>query len=468
MGRFLSNKPIPSAAAAPALAGGPVLTAAPASGTATRVSRASLRSTPSPKIQTEETSAFQRLGVYAYYGVALSTTANDLMLHLVGEKAYLYWLSFPAAILLLLICGTGLRGLRTTVGRMWLAFGVWMILGVPTSFWPGGSVAVLRSYLPRIHLLFFLITAFFITRRQCRQLMTFNVFSAFLMLLICIGFGGTPSDTGRFCIPGSVYFTNPNELAIELLTAIGALTYWLFDEKKIKIAAAILGIALSLFFVLKTGSRGALLASAVLLVMAFFITQAKAPILAFVVLSLLFIPLLPSNTLHRLTLIVFDTDAPVEATNTEDTANIDSQIERQTLFRKSIELTFSHPILGVGVDMFIDATSGADAKKGVHSAALGTHNSYTQISSETGLPGFLLYAGALVLSLSYMIKLYRATSNRPELRDFTAMSYSTWISIAGFGLSSMFHHLGYAPYVATLCGTAMVIHMAAQPYLRRP
>lgn len=466
MGRFLTNKPFPPDAS-PVFAGASSVPTASAVATP-RVPPISLPPTSSPPIQTEHTSVFQRLGLYAYFGVALSTTANDLTLRLFGQQAYIYWLAFPATILCLLICRTTLRGLQTTVGKIWLGLAVWMLLGVPTSMWPHGSLTVLQNYLPRAHLILFILTAFVVTRRQCRQLMAFNVFSAFVMLLICIALGGTPANTGRFCIPDSNYYTNPNDLAIQLLTGIGALTYWLFSGNRLKIGIGLFGIALSLFFILKTGSRGAFAACVILLVMAFFVTKMKAPILAFGLISLLLIPVLPSNTLHRLTFIVFDTSSPTEATTAEDTGNLESQFSRQYLFRRSVELTLAHPVFGVGVDEFIDATSGADAKRGVHSTALGTHNSYTQISSETGLPGFIFYVSALVLSLRYMIRLYRETANRPELRDFAAMSYSTWSSLAGFGLSSVFHHLAYSSFVATLCGTAMVIHMAAQPYLRRP
>ncbi len=416
-----------------------------------------------PSTPIERGSVFHQLGFYAYCGIALSTTANDLMLRMFGQRAFIYWLAFPAAIILFITCGTTFRGLRDKTGRLWLALGAWMIIGIPMSFWPGGSAALLQAYLPRVHLLFFFITAFVVTRQLCRKLMAFNVFSSFLMLAICVGLGGTPSDTGRFCIPGSLFFVNPNDLAIELLVGIGSLTYWMLSGNRIKIAVSVFGGVLSLLFILKTGSRGALLAVVVLIGIAFFVTKAKASILALSVLGLLMIPFLPLSTLHRLTLIILNTDSV--AVKQEDGGNVSSQIERQYLVRKSIELTLTHPLFGVGAGEFIDASSGADARKGVHSAALGTHNSYTQMSSENGFPGLLFYAAALILSIRLMIRLYKATWNRPDLKDITAISYSMWVSIAAFALSSAFHHLAYAGYAPTLCGSAIAIHLMAQQYL---
>lgn len=456
MGRFLSNKPYPVTPA--------FVTAGVSISPPPQVS--SPKAQPTLALPEEQASVFQRLGFYAYCGVAVSTTANDLMLRLTGQKAYIYWIAFPVAIILLVTCGTMFRGLRLGIGKMWLGLAAWMLICVPTSFWPGGSVQLLELYLPRVHILFFLIVAFVITRRQCQQMMAFNVFLAILMLIICITFGGTVDDTGRLCIQNSILFSNPNDLAIQLLAGMGSLTYLLFSQNRIKIGFGVAGLALSVLFVLKTGSRGALLAAGVLLVTAFFVTNAKAPIFMAGILALLLLPFVSSSVFHRLTLVLLNPSAATVTTQ-EDSGNVASQVQRQYLIRRSLELTLTHPLFGVGAGEFVDASSGADAKVGIHSAALGTHNSYMEISSENGLPGLFLYAGALFLSTRLMIKLYKVTTNRPDLRDFMAMSYSAWVSLLGFALSSGFHHLGYSGYVATLCGTAVVIHMAAQPYLRK-
>jgi len=57
------------------------------------------------------------------------------------------------------------------------------------------------------------------------------------------------------------------------------------------------------------------------------------------------------------------------------------------LFLRSIQLTFEHPILGVGPGEFMDAEAEEAAVAGKKAMWHFTHNSYTELSSETGLPG---------------------------------------------------------------------------------
>jgi O-antigen ligase len=80
-------------------------------------------------------------------------------------------------------------------------------------------------------------------------------------------------------------------------------------------------------------------------------------------------------------------------------AAIGSQVQRQELFKKSLYITITHPLLVVGPDQFAVAVAGDSAKQGVHSPSLGTHNSYTQVSSECGIPAFICWCAVLVLLL---------------------------------------------------------------------
>jgi len=69
------------------------------------------------------------------------------------------------------------------------------------------------------------------------------------------------------------------------------------------------------------------------------------------------------------------------------------------LLKKAIELTLTHPLVGVGPGQFSDFVL-ADAKsRGEHIVDLKQHNTYTQVSSEMVCRRCSFYCAALVMCI---------------------------------------------------------------------
>ncbi len=74
------------------------------------------------------------------------------------------------------------------------------------------------------------------------------------------------------------------------------------------------------------------------------------------------------------------------------------------LLRQSIQMTFEHPIFGVGPGVFAAASWDERKRAGIGAGnAQVTHNTYTQISSETGIPGFFFFIATVFLSFKYTL-----------------------------------------------------------------
>lgn len=72
---------------------------------------------------------------------------------------------------------------------------------------------------------------------------------------------------------------------------------------------------------------------------------------------------------------------------------------RRLLLKESIAVTLRRPIFGVGVGNFPVYVNGMNKEEGrLKEAWHGTHNTYTQLSSETGIPGLAIFIGILVVS----------------------------------------------------------------------
>jgi len=104
--------------------------------------------------------------------------------------------------------------------------------------------------------------------------------------------------------------------------------------------------------------------------------------------------------------------------------------QRNMLLRESIAFTFKYPIFGLGPGDFNSAS-------GVWRV---THNTYTQISSETGLPGFFLYVMILWCAWRNLGRARRLIGARTELGMF---ALALQASLAAFLVGSFFASEGY-------------------------
>jgi O-antigen ligase len=85
---------------------------------------------------------------------------------------------------------------------------------------------------------------------------------------------------------------------------------------------------------------------------------------------------------------------------------------RQELLKQSIQVTLQHPIFGVGPGNFQAITESWHV----------THNTYTELSSETGLPGLALFLAILFLTFRSLkaIRKTPAHQNDPQVQLFTS------------------------------------------------
>jgi O-antigen ligase len=227
------------------------------------------------------------------------------------------------------------------------------------------------------------------------------------------------------------------------------------------------GILFSVMYALKTASRGCMLAAVALFLLIFLCSRKRLATALFALpvigLSLL---ILPSATVHRLLLFGIDT-SELQAQSESDVAAIGSQAQRQELFKKSLYYTVTHPLLGVGPDQFAVAMSGDAAKEGTRSPWLGTHNSYTQVSSECGIPALICYCAVLVLSFRSNWRLYRQSRDNPGLKEVGNLSFCLLAGILVYAVSTFFFHIAYSSGLPTLAGFSLALRLAAEPLLDR-
>jgi O-antigen ligase len=407
-------------------------------------------------------SSAQSIGFIFLWIYLIANLANDWSLRFFGNRAFFSLITGALLPVLCVASGNLFKGLKVATGRWWVMFLVWMILTVGFSTWRGGSFQVLSEFIQKNYPIFFYCTAFVLTVPQMRKLFLVMAVGAAVVVSSCIFFGDM-SD-GRLSIPGSIFFDNSNDLALQLLIGSVFCLFFVFSRGWVP---KILGLALmgaSLIYMLKTGSRANFISLSVTVVVAFFLIRRKAILVGAVLVVMVVGAFTVSSTqLNRLVSIAF---APEE----EKVMNgdIESQIERTEMFKYSIRFTLANPLFGVGPGEFADQVWSARKSEGKPGPSLGTHNTYTQVSSEMGIPSLIAYLGTLFSSFGLMLRLHKITKNRPEWREIADLSFCLILILTLFSVSTIFAHLAYSRYMPTLAGMSVALWQAAGRVIPAP
>lgn len=404
-------------------------------------------------------STMQRFGFLVLCGYLVSGVLNEWALRLVGVKGYLSVVTLVSLPVVWLVSGSALRGLRHSIGWLWAGFLCWLLLATPFSIWRGGSFQLLSNYIPRSYMLLFYVAALAVSLRNCRQLMYLNAVVAFMTLLTCIAFG-THGDDGRYRVPGGAgFFDNSNELAMQLLMGITQFVYLFSQKNRVGKIIAAAGIAVSMPYMLWTGSRGCMLGAIAYGILLLYMSRNRVRVLAVIVMmAAIGLLVAPTAVLHRLTLLTGDEPA----TNAYDQSAIQSQMSRIELLKRSVSETISHPVFGVGPGQFPVAVMDAAKAKGEWFQWLGTHNSYTQVSSECGIPAFILYVATIVACFSMNFGLWKFFRSRADGADIALLSAALLSGCLVFAVCAFFFHMAYGGVLPLLGGQTLALYFVAK------
>jgi hypothetical protein len=383
-------------------------------------------------------------------------------------SGYLY-LVRPLAIALLiaLVFTGGLR--RVFASRAVLAltaFTAWLLLATPFSVWPGGSVAMLREYWSRTYLLAITTAGLIVSTNQVRKALQATGLGTALLALLTSFVGDL--STGRLQLEAGT-LSNPNDLAFFLL---GGIPGCVLLSKSPGIGwrmAGRLGIVLILLSAFNTGSRmGILMVLALVLVQFFRLPNAaKAKLLlAAVVIGAAGAALMPPEALDRYRTMWSDPATVEEEPDSRQAQYARGSTDGRTaLFKLSLKMTFANPLLGVGPGMFGEATSADDVAREQKLAWRQTHNSYTQISSEAGIPALILYLVALVHTIRITVLIARRLRSVPSLKPLADTADALFLALLLFAVGACFGSFAYGFYFPVLAALAAALEGTARAEL---
>lgn len=325
-----------------------------------------------------------------------------------------------------------------TIGLLlWTA---WMAVGIPVALNPDVAWEFV-SGLQLKNVLFFLFLASTLSRaRVIHILVLANIVGVSAGIYFYIK-GGMPTER----TPYAMY--DRNDLALVFNMTI-PLAVWAALNMREKWARAFCwGIASTgVVSVIGTQSRGGLLALGVisLLMLVSFKGITKKIKLALLVGVGLLLLAAPDAYWDRMsTLLDMDEDY-----------NMVSDTGRKAIWTRGWGYFKDNPWTGVGAENFMIAerTLGYDVQVGLRVGGAVTHNSFLQILSETGLPGFLFWFGMIVsgfFGIRRSQRRFRSSRNPADL-VFVQLGDAVFLSLLAYCVGGFFLSQAFSPYLLVL------------------
>jgi O-Antigen ligase len=419
-------------------------------------------------VHSSEASGFQRLGfvILILYLFLIYSRIFDVKfssLHIPG-------ISYRVILVMLLLSQGFITALKSNIGKAMLGFTVWFVLAVPSSLWKGGSVQLLvGSWLPSF--VIFLATAGLVGNfAQSRRAVSAVTWAFFVLMLIAVLWGST-EETGRLYLPHGK-FSNPNEMGQALLLG---LPLWglVFLNGKTAVTKTFAAAVMAALLVTasRTGSRGALIGFGVLLLCAFWRSSAGGKLKIVIGGAVLLMAIgvtTPKRLLSRFSTLSEEKGMVSYGVDQMDASAVASTDARMQLLRKSIKYTFQHPLFGVGPGMFVVAENADAIAAGLrHGTWQGTHNSYTEVSSELGIPACIFYILVIFLSLRTTSRIYRKTRGDPRLQDIANIALCLNYVLIVYAVTVFFDYIAYTSMLSVFSGLAAALGRTVEAEIDR-
>lgn len=412
-------------------------------------------------------SFIQRVGaaVVLFQLFAVRSRLPDQLALFLGMATPIVKVASLAALGCVLLGGGIKRALTAPPGIYLTLFTGWLILSTPFSVWKGGSVELLTDYWLKSYLFYIFTAGLIVTLRDCQRAV-YSIALGGMAIAFLSFFVSAPKD-GRLSLQAGV-LENPNALAAFLIMGMPACLLLILNHARLSFwgLTGIAGMVLLPLTALKTGSRMGLLMLAGIGFIAFFKSPLKIKV-GLAVLALVLVAVAPrfvspeALVRYKALFTEVGSEELTRETANEMSRASGSTENRTELLKESIVLTLKHPLLGVGPGMFGTAAAGDSEDRRADVAYRQTHNGYTQLSSEAGLPALALMLATGVYCFRNTRRVYLNFRGRPGQERLANTAYCLHLWLLLVAILNMFGNDGYDSTVPVLAGLTLAISEGA-------
>ena len=397
----------------------------------------------------------RRIALFFGLGVVLVRVSvmPEVLFYVLHFSTYLIYITGIPAIFAALGAGAVQRTLKSRTAWWWLGFFGFMLASLPFSSWVGGSANVIKDYAIYNLPLLFIAGGLCANWKDIRAVFyvlgvsgLINVLSARLFM---------KEQSGRIGFEASGTIGNENDLASHLLLVLPFILFIAMDRRRNPFLRSILLLPMgyAVYVILGTGSRGALVAMFAVFLFVIFCSAAKQRVAAIVLAGLLAatIPLLlGSSALARLGALFGPGDQETQ----------ESSAARGYLLKQSLIYTLQHPVFGVGVAQFSNFEGLSARGEGRTGNWHETHNAFTEVSSECGVPAAIFFVLGIFGSFAAVFRTYRV-AKRGIYPEIANACFCYLVAMVGYLVSITFLANAYRFYLPLMVGLAGALSSVA-------
>jgi O-antigen ligase len=374
-------------------------------------------------------------------------------------------LRIPLVLFGLLLAGALFSGVtRLFSSRVNWFFGMhvaWIAVAVPFSYWRSGSFELWRNSL-KVIVFFYAIQILLSDWGKLRW--AIRVLAAGFLTAALLSILTGDSSSGRLKLQVGT-LSDPNEFAMYMILGL-CFVLQLWNTAKNRVAATMLSlpaVGLILISFLKTGSRGGLVALAVVFVIWVLHSRMMTRMLLVMCacVAMLLAPFFMTDYVKS-RLLTFNTIDEQEITDEQTASRLGGSVasteSRKQLVLESLELTATHPLFGVGPGMFPLYSDLRAKEAGLRRGHWQpTHNMFTQISSECGVPALLFYVAGLVVMVFSLRRIRQASDTFPAAEAMRETAGYLLMGFYGVVSAGMFLSIAYGTIVYVVVALSLAL-----------
>jgi O-antigen ligase len=228
---------------------------------------------------------------------------------------------------------------------------------------------------------------------------------------------------GRLMGPLKSPYQDENKFGMLFVTGMPFLLFGIFYFKSL-IMRGLFGLGLLFLWhsIILTSSRGALVAVAVATLVSYLLIKSRA-------FGLILVCGLVAAVIYQGGQLLTRTTETIDTANTQAEAQIDPRVQS---WKTGLSLIQKHPILGVGVQRFQEATRIFYPERNPYVA----HNTFLNFAANTGLLNGIIYLAFYWLQFK-RFKRIRKSETDPN-STISYVNNSTMVALTGFYVGSMF------------------------------